>query len=388
MSKDVILETKELLSQSSNNLPLISVIIPAYNAAAFIERTLKSVINQTYSNIEVIVVDDGSQDETSTIVQSIIQKDARIRLFHQLNSGVAAARNLAIKYARGEFIAPIDADDIWYPQNLEKQVQRFQESDSSVGLVYAWSVVIDGKDEPSGDFHIAEYEGDVYIALLYRNFLGNASSTLIRRSCFDQVGLYDCEFKAKGCQGCEDWDLYLRITEHYQVRVVPEFLVGYRQTTSSMSHNYISMVNSQKSVLTLVQQKHPEIPHIIYRWSCSLFYIYMARKCSLAGKYSETLYCLYKALQLDFFMTLLRHDLYIQILKISLSLLITLIHFVFPYPVKYLISSKSSSNQPLKNNNVINIIKLKKFLPSKIYENFRINLLSKKLAIQKNRVTV
>lgn len=384
MSEAVI---NDIISKASNNLPLVSVIIPAYNAAAFIARTLNSVLHQTYTNIEVIVVDDGSQDETSAIVQSIMQKDHRIQLLHQANAGVAAARNLAIKQAKGEFIAPIDADDIWYPQNLEKQVQCFQESDSSVGLVYAWSIVINAEDNPSGDFHISEYEGDVYIALLYRNFLGNASSTLVRRSCFEQVGLYDCEYRAKGCQGCEDWDIYLRIAEQYQVRVVREFLVGYRQTTSSMSHNYSSMVNSQQSVLALIQKKHPEIPHVLYRWSCSLFYIYIARKSSVSGKHWETLLCLYKALKLDFSMTLLRHDLYIQIMKIFLTSFLRLIRFAFPINPKFRITDKNHHPQQLKINNLEKLITIKKLLPSKIYEDWRINWLSKKIATQKYRVT-
>ena len=375
-------------TKPGNNCPLVSVIIPEYNAAAFIERTLNSVINQTYPHIEVIVVDDGSQDETSALVQSIMQKDHRIKLLHQPNAGVAAARNLAIKQAKGEFIAPIDADDIWYPQNLAKQVQRFQEFDSSVGLVYSWSVVIDEEDDPNGDFHISEYEGDVYIALLYRNFLGNASSTLVRRSCFDRVGLYDCEFKAKGCQGCEDWDLYLRIAEHYQVRVVREFLVGYRQTTSSMSHNYSSMVNSQQSVLALIQQKHPEIPHVLYRWSCSLFYIYIARKSSVSGKYLEAWLCLYKALKLDFSMTLLRPDLYVQTLKIILISCIRIVSFVFPRTQEFFMTNKNNHPQQLQIKNGKRLMKLKKILPSKIYEDWRINWLSQKVAIQKYRVTV
>lgn len=383
MSEKLILDHKIFSSKISNNLPLISVIIPAYNAAAFIETTLNSVINQTYTNIEVIVVDDGSQDETSKIVQSIVQKDDRVSLLHQPNSGVAAARNLAIKYAQGEFIAPIDADDIWYPQNLEKQVQCFHESDSTVGLVYAWSIVIDEDDTPIGDFHVSEYEGEVYIALLYSNFLGNASSTLIRRSSLEKVGGYNCELKANGCQGCEDWDIYLRIAEHYQVRVVPEFLIGYRQTTGSMSHNYISMINSQQFVLTSVQQRHPEIPHAIYRWSYSLFHIYMARKCSVSGKYLETLYYLYKALKFDFSMTLLRHDLYIKIINIVIAVFRTLILYIFPHLSKYLVSKQSIHRQHLKINNPEILMKMKKNLPSTIYKNIRISWLSKRVFINK-----
>ncbi|HIK04013.1 MAG TPA: glycosyltransferase family 2 protein [Trichormus sp. M33_DOE_039] len=384
MSEASILDNKILLSTSSNNLPLVSVIIPAYNAAAFIERTLHSVINQTYANIEVMVVDDGSDDKTSEIVQSIVQKDDRVSLLHQQNSGVAAARNLAIKYAKGEFIAPIDADDIWYPQNLEKQVQCFQASDSSVGLVYAWSIVIDENDNPVGDFHVAEYEGEVYIALLYSNFLGNASSSLIRRSCLEIVGGYDCELKANGCQGCEDWDLYLRIAERYQVRVVPEFLIGYRQTTASMSHDYNSMISSQQFLLTSVQQRHPEIPHDLYRWSYSLFHIYMSRKCSISGKNFQSLYYLYKALQFDFSMTILRHDLYIKVINTFINVCKKIIIHIFPHFSKYFISHQNIQPQQIKINDPEILIKIKKLLPSTIYKNVRIYWLSKRIFINKN----
>jgi len=101
----------------SINLPLVSVIVPAYNAEAFIAQTLDSIISQTYQNIEILVVDDGSQDRTPEIVESFAQRDQRITLLRQANAGVAAARNLAIEKSNGEYIAPIDADDIWYPQN-------------------------------------------------------------------------------------------------------------------------------------------------------------------------------------------------------------------------------------------------------------------------------
>lgn len=110
-------------SHKSPNLPLVSVIIPAYNAESFIEETLKSVLAQTYPAIEVLVIDDGSQDRTPEIVAGMAERDPRVVLVKQSNAGVAAARNLGIDQSKGEFIAPIDADDIWYPENLEKQVQ-------------------------------------------------------------------------------------------------------------------------------------------------------------------------------------------------------------------------------------------------------------------------
>lgn len=183
--------------------PLISVIVPAYNAEAFIGQTLDSVLSQTYKNIEVLVVNDGSQDRTAEIVDSIAQKDHRVILLQQSNVGVAAARNLAIQNSCGEYIAPIDADDIWFPQKLEKQMQLMLKTDSCVGLVYAWSVYIDEKSLIIGTYNAHDFlnvhsvEGEVYKALVYRNFIGNASVPLIRRACFKQVGDYNCNFKKR-----------------------------------------------------------------------------------------------------------------------------------------------------------------------------------------------
>lgn len=295
--------------------PLISVIVPAYNAEAFIGQTLDSVLSQTYKNIEVLVVNDGSQDRTAEIVDSIAQKDHRVILLQQSNVGVAAARNLAIQNSCGEYIAPIDADDIWFPQKLEKQMQLMLKADSCVGLVYAWSVYIDEKSLIIGTYNahdllnVHSLEGEVYKALVYRNFIGNASAPLIRHACFKQVGDYNCNLKKKDAQGCEDWDLYLRIAESYQFRVVPEFLLGYRQVTGSMSENSTVMARSYNLILADIQQRHPEIHPAIYQWSSSFFYNYLLGKSFASANYWITLVWLYKALQVDFIL-LLRPGIY------------------------------------------------------------------------------
>lgn len=304
----------------SSHFPLISVIIPAYNAEAFIGQTLDSVISQTYSNIEVLVVDDGSNDRTAEIVKSIAHQDHRVILFQQQNAGVAAARNLAIQKSIGEYIAPIDADDIWYPQKLEKQVQCLLQAEPSVGLVYAWSVDIDEEGLLTGGFSAPILEGEVYTALVYGNFLGNASVPLIRHTCLDRVGYYNCQLKENNAQGCEDIDIYLRIAESYQFRVVPEFLIGYRKTNNSMSCNYTAMAKSYRLVLADVQQRHPEIPFIIYQWSTSNFYMYLAGESKRSGDHWSTLFWLYKALIVDP-LNMLRFHIY----KMSINSLLKLI---------------------------------------------------------------
>ncbi|HEY9623209.1 MAG TPA: glycosyltransferase family A protein [Crinalium sp.] len=290
--------------------PLVSVIIPAYNAETFIEKTLRSVLNQTYRQIEVLVVDDGSSDRTPELVKAIAQQDDRVILLTQPNSGVAAARNLAIQKAKGEFIAPIDADDVWYPENLERQVRCFLESKKSVGVVYSWSLDIDEADLPTDGYHTATVEGDVFSTLLCHNFIGNASATMVRRSCLDAVGGYNAYFRELNAQGCEDWDLYLRLAEKYHFRVVPKFLVGYRKISGSMSRDYGKMADSHNLMLTLAQERRPDIPSTLFKLSRSSFYLYLAYQSRQHQCYRGVLYWLLQMLRADSIASILRPGLY------------------------------------------------------------------------------
>ena len=125
--------------------PLVSVILPVYNGESDVEVTLDSALEQTYRNIEVIIIDDGSRDGTRALVEARALRDSRIRVITQLNRGVAAARNRGLADARGEFIAPLDADDVWDPMKLERQVGRMMEAGDNTGLVYCWWVWIDAQ---------------------------------------------------------------------------------------------------------------------------------------------------------------------------------------------------------------------------------------------------
>jgi len=282
-----------------NTSPLVSVIIPAYNAEKYIRQTLESVLSQTYPHIEVLVVDDGSTDTTSEIVTHFVHQDQRVVLLQQANAGVAAARNLAIEKSYGEFIAPLDADDIWYPQKLEKQVNCFLQSDQTVGLVYTWSVLLDENGRSLPICQSAQLEGNVLIRLIFENSPGNSSSPLIRCSCLREVGNYACHYRTLNAQGCEDWDLYLRIAERYEFRVVPECLVGYRQVMGSMSFNPEPMIKAYEIMIAILAQRHPDIPTIFYRWSIAHFNWYIALKCNHSGDYTKALQYLYHSVRLD-----------------------------------------------------------------------------------------
>lgn len=303
----------------TTDLPLVTVIIPAYNAATFIERTLISVLTQTYHNLEIIVVDDGSQDETVAIVRDYLKQDDRVVLLQQENAGVAAARNLGIQASSGEFIAPIDADDIWYPENIEKQVNRAIAGGEKVGLVYSWSVDINENDEMIGGFRASDIEGDVYKTLVCHNFLGNASASLIRRSVLNQVGYYDSNLKAQNAQGCEDWDLYLRLANIADYAVVPEFLVGYRKLSNSMSRNYETMKRSHDLVMAAVSESRPYFPQWLYSISRSNLYTYFAHQSASSDDGKNTLFWVKKAIEAQGLLALTRMGTYRLLLKALLA---------------------------------------------------------------------
>lgn len=261
---------------------LVSVIIPAYNAERFVCEALRSVLNQTYEYLEVIVVDDGSKDRTAEIVREVAAEDKRVRLLQQENRGVAAARNLGIERARGAFIAPLDADDLWYPEKIEQQVQRMVRGGDGMGMVYSWWV---GVDEDSAITLTATplvVEGDLYELLLFTNFVA-ASAPLFRYSALKEVGLYDPQLRAQGGEGCEDWDLSLRVADRFSIGVAPGYFVGYRTVPGSMSFNCETMVRSYALVVEKVKQQHPEIPPELFRWSRGSFAGYLANM-SYAGK--------------------------------------------------------------------------------------------------------
>jgi glycosyltransferase involved in cell wall biosynthesis len=279
--------------------PLVSVVVPAYNAEKSIQDTLQSVTAQSYRNIEVLVVDDGSNDRTAEIVHCLSKSDRRIALLQQRNHGVGAARNLALRKATGKFIAPVDADDIWASQKLEKQVRCLLNCGPEVGLVYAWSAKLASGGQIVQLPKAVRFEGNVYLDLLLSNFVGNASAPLIRSDCFETVGGYCCHFQQIGAQGCEDWDLYLRIAEKFEFRVVPEFLVGYRSHQESMSANYRAMERSYVEMIRAVTSRHPALPDRVLRWSASDFYFYLTGKSSGSGDFVQGLLWLGKSVRLD-----------------------------------------------------------------------------------------
>jgi glycosyltransferase involved in cell wall biosynthesis len=237
---------------------LVSVIVPLHDGAATIERTLASVQAQTWSALEILVVDDGSTDAGPALVLRSAARDRRIRLLRQPNAGVAAARNLGARRARGDYLAFVDADDLWAPEKIALQMAALAEGGAGVGLVYTWAAMIDAQDRIYSTDHRPQAAGWVLRDLCRGNVVGNGSSPLIRREAFEAVGGYDVSLRERGAQGCEDLMIYLRIAEQYEFRVVPRFLTGYRVTRTNMSSDALRMLRSCELTLAAARARHPQ----------------------------------------------------------------------------------------------------------------------------------
>jgi glycosyltransferase involved in cell wall biosynthesis len=234
---------------------LVSVIIPAWNADETLGETLQSAVAQTHRNLEILIVDDGSTDRTEQIAAEFCASDPRVRLIRQDNAGVAAARNRAIDAAKGEYLAPLDADDLWHPEKIERQLQTFAENPPSVGLVYCWYRMIDGKGRVTEPLWAPVIEGSIFREHLKCNF-GTGSAPLIRRSALGSLR-YSTELGQAGNQGCEDWLLQLHIAAEHDIACTRAFLLDYRQGPDAMSSNAERMIRSHIEMYQIVRRDFP-----------------------------------------------------------------------------------------------------------------------------------
>jgi glycosyltransferase involved in cell wall biosynthesis len=239
--------------------PLIGIIIPMYNAGETIDATLSSVCAQTHSRLDIVVVDDGSADDCGQKVQRWSERDPRVRLVRKTNSGVAHARNYGASNTTADYLAFIDADDLWAPEKIEAQINVLLEGGTQVGIVYCWSAHIDAKDRVLSLKHCPKAEGWILPALLRTNVVGNGSSPLFKRKAFEWANGFDKTLRERAAQGCEDLAIYLRIAEQFEYRVVKRYLVGYRLLSGNMSGDVLQMIRSCKLVLSEYRQRFPAL---------------------------------------------------------------------------------------------------------------------------------
>ena len=277
---------------------LISVIIPAFNATPTLTETVQSALRQSYPHIEVIVVDDGSTDGTIELAQKLASTDPRVRIIARSNEGVARARNHGIEAARGAFIAPLDADDLWHPEKLALQLERFAVGPPSLGLVYNWFRRIDTSGRVVELPAAPVVEGWVVHRHLDWNFVSNGSTPLIRRRALGDLR-YDPTLQAANAQGCEDYLLQLQIAFDHQFACVPAYLTGYRRTAGAMSTDVGRMIRSHLEMYRVVWPRLGPTARRVARRRMAGFHAEYSRNRLRRGQLAETLRAVGQAFACD-----------------------------------------------------------------------------------------
>lgn len=247
----------------------VSIVIPVYSAEKYVYAAVQSALQQTYQNIEILIVDDGSLDKSLEICQQFT--DSRIKIIRQKNRGLPGARNTGIRHARGEYIGFLDADDIWLPEKVEKHVKHLNNS-RDVGVSFSYSAFINEDGEPLGTYQRPKFRDITPSYLLCRNPIGNGSAGIIRREAFAAIRFQDNlhgtmedfyfdERLRHSNADATDFDCWLRIAIQagWKIEGIPQVLTLYRVNSQSLSANMLKQLDAIEKVLEKTRSYAPEI---------------------------------------------------------------------------------------------------------------------------------
>ena len=233
--------------------PLVSVVIPTRNRAHLLPIAVRSVLDQTFRDLEVFVVDDASEDRTAEVVAGIL--DPRLRTLRQrVRSGGAATRNVGIRASRGQYVAFLDDDDEWLPEKLELQLELLERAAPKIGVVYSSYQVVDLETGRIIGRKVAEKRGDLAIDLLDRNYVGGTPSVVVRRRLLEQVGLFD-----EGLPSFQDYDLWIRLSRHCEFDYVGQDLL---KCTMHGGKKIWSDLEALDRGIDRMLEKHGTSPHL------------------------------------------------------------------------------------------------------------------------------
>jgi glycosyltransferase involved in cell wall biosynthesis len=261
--------------------PLVSVLVPAFNAGRFIATTLTSALRQTLEDFEVIVLDDGSTDDTVEQVRAF--RDPRLRLTERAHRGAPAALNAGLALARGQYVALLDHDDVWLPSKLARHVAFF-EGYPAATVTFSWCGLIDEHDRPI-TVHPSHWRGPISFSQLLEDYVVGTSSTLvIRRAALERAGGFDVALPR-----CHDFDLTLRIAlaEPGSIHSVPEALTLYRRHAGQMSRDWRAMHNEWNAVFEKCRALAPGEVEAVERRARSNISRYLAYLAYEAAEFRE-----------------------------------------------------------------------------------------------------
>lgn len=228
------------------NLSLVSVYIPSYNHEKYVSDSIKSVLNQTYKNIELIVIDDGSKDNSVSIIKNLADKYG-FKFIHRPNKGLCATINQAINLANGKYICGCASDDVLRLDSIEKRVE-FMEKNPNYAMVYGEAIYLRDDDKQIYITKNAKKSGFIFDDLFRSNFIP-AGSVMVRKEVFESIGKYDENLKI------EDYDMWLRIADKFQIGYINEILYYYRPHENQISNKTFLMYENEKQIFYKWQHK-------------------------------------------------------------------------------------------------------------------------------------
>lgn len=279
---------------------LISVIVPVRGAETAIEETLRSVALQVYRHFEVLVVDTDPREKVSTAAADFCKRDPRFTLYHRSGASLAAARNFGVARAKGAFIAPLDAGDLWHPHYLNRMVMRALQAPQA-GLIRSRARRIDVRSHVLGDQAGAEPFGSALLQLLHGELGGSDSAILVARSVMLSAGRYDEGLSALNLEGAESYVLQLRIAAHFQFASEPGFLVGRRVAPGRPLSDPNRQRRLQDAAIDILRGDRllPPAVNLIMRWREGKDLLALARRTARHGNYAESIAILARALKRD-----------------------------------------------------------------------------------------
>ncbi|MFV0422307.1 glycosyltransferase family 2 protein [Oleidesulfovibrio sp.] len=269
-------------------LPAVSVIIPAYNAALFINKAIDSVLRQTFTDYELIVVDDGSVDGTAEVIQAY---GSKVRYVHQKNGGVSSARNKGIHHAKAPFIAFLDADDYWHAQKLEKQY-AFMTRNPHFALSYTdMEHHAEGKVIYPSYLHSGRYShlgsGRLYRNLMYETFIF-VPTVMVKTECFNTVGLFD-----ESLSNAEDKDMWLRIADKFEIGFLDEALTVRVETGTGATSDVLDFLKGQITLFERILDNSRDYERIsIAHKRLSVLYWHLGYHCFTSSNMSGCRNCM------------------------------------------------------------------------------------------------
>lgn len=257
--------------------PLVSVVMPAYNAARTVAAAIESVRAQAIDELELIVVDDGSTDATPTVLAGLSMP--RLQVLRQPNAGPSAARNRAIDAARGRYLAFLDADDVWLPGKLQAQCQALAD-DARASVAYGWVDFVDDRGQFVHRDRRAALDGDVYAPLLQHNFIASGSNILVTRDALARAGGFD-----EALRGVEDWELNTRLASQFAFVHVPRVVTQYRKSDDSLSSDIALMEDAFLAARSKVFDAAPAQHRHLAGPCTASFYHYLAMRSVQTGEW-------------------------------------------------------------------------------------------------------